>query len=211
MSSLSPHDRPRRRWLDARLAIGIMLIGASVAGVVALVAAADRTEPVLMAERPLVVGELVTEGDLVASQVRLGDDADAYLRPGDLPAEGAVLTRTVGAGELVPVTAVGDSGSEEWASVVVSVTGELPRAVTAGALVDLWAAPLRSAEESPGPEAIASGVTVVRVAHDEGVMGGVRTTGVELVVPRDRVAAVLRAKASEHSLSLVPASLPLDD
>lgn len=210
MSSLSAKDRggrARARWFDVRLAIGIVLVGASIAGVVAIVASADRAVTVYAAGSTLAVGDVITADDLVETDVRLGPATGSYLAPATLPGDGVVITRTVGAGELVPVTAVGESRSDDWASVVITVAGTLPRSVGSGTLVDLWAASARDSDTAPG--IVAAEVTVVRVADDEGMIAGTAVLSVELLVPRDRVARILQSKAAGDALSLVPAAVPL--
>ena len=70
-------------WRDGRLVVGVLLILASVALGVRLVAAADQRVPVFAAARTLVPGERVEAADLARVDVTLGDAAGAYL-----PAEG---------------------------------------------------------------------------------------------------------------------------
>src|SRR5690606_13264936 len=126
MSSMNANDRgasARSRWFDPRLAVGIVLVGASVAGVVAIVTAADSTVTVYASGESLAVGDVLSAADLVATEVRLGGLDDGYLAPGDVPDDGLVVTRTIGAGELIPEGAVGEARSEDWASVVVAIRG----------------------------------------------------------------------------------------
>lgn len=210
-SSLGASDRSgraRSRWLDVRLAIGVVLVGASIAGVVSIVMAADHTVTVYAAADSLAVGDVVTSEDLVEAEVRLGSAAEQYLTPGGVPDAGIVITRTIGSGELVPTAAVGAASREDWASIVVNVTGELPRSVGDGTLADLWAASDRGGDDS-APGVVASGVTVVGVTDDEGMIAGAAMLSVELLVPRERIARVLQAQASGDTLSLIPAAVPL--
>src|SRR5690554_257678 len=210
MSPLSASDQARRpsrpRWFDPRLAVGIALVVASVAGVVMLVGAADRTDTAYAAGSALAIGDVVRVDDLVETEVRLGAAIEHYLTPSRMPDGEIVVTRTISAGELVPASAVGQAKSTDWASLVVSVSGDLPRSVGAGTAVDVWA----TGEESETPGIVASEATVVAVSSEESMVAGAAVSSVELVVPRDRVARLLQAKAAGDFLSLVPAVIPLE-
>jgi hypothetical protein len=197
--------RRRHRLLDPRLAIGVLLVAGSVVGVVAIVGAAGASVTVYAASRTLTAGDTVDGGDLVPRAVRPDSIDGRYLTDAALD-EGAVVTRTVGAGELVPLSAVGTADDVDTASIVVQQAGALPRAVEPGAVVDVWSA-AELAEGGYGPPAVlVDGAVVVRVVEDGGLVGGTDDAGVELLVPRDRLARVLQAIAAGESMSLVPLS-----
>jgi hypothetical protein len=173
----------RRFWFDPRFAIGLLLIVASVAGVVGIVGAAD-------------------------SSVRLAGAERLYLVPDDLPDDGLVVTKAVAEGELVPASAVGSTEGERHTSIVVEVSGELAESVEAGSTVDVW-----SARESAGgvfdaPVVIVSGATVVRLVDRQGLVVDNDSRSVEVLVPRTDVARVLEAIANDDAIAVVPASLP---
>ena len=106
--STVPGERaPRSRWVDPRFGIGVALVLASVAGVVALVSSADRTVPVWSARDAISPGDTVTTDDLVLRKVALGESVRLYLGDSAVPDAGVIATRAVSAGELVPVSAVG--------------------------------------------------------------------------------------------------------
>ena len=101
------------RWLDGRLLLGVVLILVSVVGGANVVRAADRTVQVWKTTRALPVGTVVVRDDVVATRVRLfGADLRRYVDAsrGAAPA-GLVLTRDVGAGELMPAAALADPAS----------------------------------------------------------------------------------------------------
>ena len=205
-----PRERaPRSFWFDPRFGIGLALVVASVAGVVWLVSAADRTVEVWAARSALSPGDMVTGDNLVLRSVRLGDATDLYLGTGLLGDTGLVVTRAVAAGELVPASAVGAPEGVQVASVVVTVRGDLPRSVESGSVVDLWSA--RQTEERDfGPPAVLVGsATVVRVLEADGLIVGSAAVAVEMLVPRSKIAAVLEAIANSDAMSLVPVSLPV--
>ena len=198
-----------RRVIDPRLVIGLALVLASVGGVVALVSAADETVAVIAAGEPLAPGDVVERGDLVTVDVRLAGATERYLVPDDVPAEGVVLTRPVGEGELVPVDAVGSASGLRVASLVLDVAGTLAASVQPGSLVDVWA----SREEEGGrfgpPAVIVSGATVVRLVESDSIVSGGGSTAVEVLVPKARIARVLEAAANSDAVSIVPAGVPV--
>jgi hypothetical protein len=198
----------RRVTIDPRLVIGLLLVAASAAGVFALVSAADASETLYSARVTLTAGDTLDEDDLLPTSVRDGAGGGLYLAPGDLPAEGLVVTRTVGEGELIPMSALGTAAGTRLTAIVLSVDGQLAATVEAGSTVDVWVASEDADGQVGAPEVIVSGATVVRLVESESIVAGRQTTAVEVLVPRDRIARVLEALAAEASVSIVPADLP---
>ena len=194
---------PRRAfWGDARFFLGILLVVASVAGVWLVVAAARQTVPVYAAARTIVPGEVVGADDLRVIDVALGSAGGSYLEPADLD-EAAVATRTIAAGELVPVASIGAADAARTTSVVVRSTVDVPASVAAGSVVEVWSAPLLEQGEYDEPRILVADATVVSVTRDDSMIGG-GAAALELVIPRSDVAATLAAMADESALSVVP-------
>lgn len=195
--------------LDPRLAIGLALVAASVAGMWGIVAAIDDTVEVYAAAGALAPGDRIDKADLVVRAVRLGDVGEKYLVPGDFPSDGLVVTRAVGEGELIPATALGAPESVRVTAIVLSVDGQLASAIQPGSTVDVWAASAAENGEFVSPSAIVTAAGVVRLVATDGIVGAGETTAVEILVPRSRVARVLEALANGDAVSVVPASLPV--
>ena len=208
---MAQQTRPARTrlWFDPRLLIGLVLIAASVAGVVGIVSVADASVQVLAARGALVPGDRIDAADLVAVSVRLQAGDDLYLLPGDVPSDGLVVARAVGEGELVPTAAVGARAGLGLASVVVTINGQLPGAVTPGATADLWASVHEDSSSFGPPSVIVSGATVVRIIEADGLVTSGDVTTLEILVPRLRVARVLEAIANDDAMSIVPSSIPI--
>lgn len=209
----NPHGRSagnkrRRFWFDPRFAIGLVLVAASVAGVVAVVAAADSSVEVMSARVGIAPGATVSAGDMVATEVRAGRVAGLYLSAADLPAGGVVLTRSIAAGELVPVSAVAATSGLEFTSMVLSLTPELPQSVEAGSRLDVWSSREGESGVFAAPTVIVAAAIVVRIVEDEAMMAGSASSAVEVLVPRSAVAGVLEAVANGAVLSAVPVDLP---
>lgn len=145
----SPPARRATRpgWRDPRFALGLLLVAVSVVVGVRVVEGRDDTTPVLAASRPLAAGEVLGPDDVEVVEVRFtsGEDADRYL-PGateeggaESGAEGAVLTRPVGQGELVPRDATSASGDADVQVPLAVPLGSVPSTVSVGSVVDVWA------------------------------------------------------------------------
>lgn len=234
-----PSARRRRvPWLDPRFAVGLVLVLASVLGVVGLVGAANASVDVFAARIALVPGERVHASDLVATSVRVGTTAALYLPATQVPAAGVVVTRAISAGELVPRSAVGSEAGLDLTSLVVTEPAPLAGSVVSGARVDLWSADPAGADAADAsgatgvdgaggsadgaaasgggagasgfapPTVLVSSALVVRIIDAKSL---VDTSGssVELLVPKSDVATVLDAIANGAVLSVVPVDLPL--
>lgn len=200
--------RARAFVLDPRLAIGVVLVAASIVGVVSLVATADDSIEVYAAASPLTPGDRVTSDDLIVRNVKLNESREFYIGRGELPADGFIATRPIGAGELIPASSIGSNEGLSLTAVVVSPQGGLAQVVSSGASVDVWA----SAETEEGgygaPGVIVSGATVVRLIEDDSLVSSASGSALELLVPRSRVARLLEAMANGDVLSVIPANLP---
>lgn len=209
------HDLPQPRaarlrrpsWRDSRLLVGVVLVLASVAVGSRLVASLDRTVPVWAAASTLPSGRVLAAADLQAVNVHLGSSVSAYLTA-DRPAPvGAVLQRTVGAGELVPSAALSSAGTGDRRAVSIPVAAPVPEALRAGAAVDVWS----SAKETTGttggyraPVRLAQGAPVVAVTGEGSQLGVARGASVQVLLPPDQLTAVLDALANGAKVALVP-------
>ncbi|WP_159808525.1 hypothetical protein [Cellulomonas citrea] len=192
----------RPGWRDPRLLVGVAIVAVSVALGSWVVRSASQTVGVYAAARTLAVGEPVTVERLQVVQVR-GVDTDRYLlADGRLP-DGAVLLRSVGAGELVPASAVGDPTDLSVRSVSVPLGSRPVESVPVGSHVDLWFTPAGDAPSGPSgaPHAVVSGVEVARV--DKGAGYG-SAAGIEVLVDVDDLPAVLAALGSDGSVDVLP-------
>ncbi|APF35389.1 SAF domain-containing protein [Microbacterium paludicola] len=197
--------RSRIRRGDARVIIGVVLVLVSIAGVWSVVSAARQTSTVLSAARTIVVGEPVDAADLRVVEVVLGPAGDLYAAPGTLE-PGGVASRTIPAGELVPRAAVASPAEVDATTVVVQTTNAVPGSVTAGTRVEVWSAPRRERDVFADPRILVPDATVRALQSREGIVAQQRSAAVELVVPRDDVAAVLAAIGSGDAISVIPAT-----
>ena len=196
----------RRTWMDPRLAIGVVLVLASLAGVWLVVQQSSRTEAAWSATRTLLPGETIAAGDVQQVAVRMPQSEARYL-DGSVDPVGLVVAASVGEGEVLPLRAVGQAASADRAAVVIDVDGALPRAIRAGALVDVWTAPPTD-EGFAAPSVLVDDAIVVGVLEDEGLLASAGRQ-LELLVPLDQTAPLLEAMSNEHALSVVPLAQPV--
>lgn len=198
-----------RPWFDPRFAIGLVLVVVSVVGVAAIVTTADRTSGVYVARSALAVGDRFDAGDVNLEHVRLGESEARYVTPGRLPRAGLLVTRTVQAGELIPVGAVGTLAGESVTSVVVAVRPTLAESVVAGSAVDVWAAKKTGPSQFDPPEVLVPAASVVRIIAPTGLMSAADGQSVEILVPKGMVGPVLESVANGDAVSVVAVDAPI--
>jgi hypothetical protein len=198
----------RRIAIDPRLAIGALLVAVSVAGVSWIVASADQTVAVYAARSALYPGDRIAAADLTVARMRPGPEVARYLAVAALPEDGAIVTRTVGEGELLPAAALGDTDGATAAAVVVRLSSPLSGSVHPGSLVDLWAAERLDSSGFGPPAVLVPGATIVRVLEDDRLVSDSGVT-LEVLAPRASVARLLEAVTNEDALAAVPVSVPL--
>jgi hypothetical protein len=202
-AQVTPRQRPRALWADARFVIGVVLVLVSIAGVWFVVASSRQTIPVYAATRTLVAGESISPSELRVVDVALGSLEGAYASGDTLPPD-AVATRTIPAGELIPAAAVGAASEIRTTAIVVPSSTAIPASVEVGTPVEVWAAPLDGDGVRQAPRILVADAAVAALPSSDSVMA-TNVPSVELIVPRESVADVLAALAGEATLSVVPA------
>lgn len=196
--------------LDPRLLIGIVLVAVSTVGVWALVSGLDDSTDVYAVRDTVTPGTRLQASDLALESARLGGNAVHYLTPGDLPEQGLVVTRSIGAGEFVPDSAVDTVDRVGLATVVVPSRGALPSELGVGSTVDVWAAAELGHGEFEPPAVLVAGAQIAGIHEPEGMMASSSGVSVELLIPREKVAALLQALAASDAIDLVPARASVD-
>ena len=196
-------------WFDPRFAIGLVLVVVSLVGVWLLVSGAERSIGVYAARAPLAVGDQVDASDFALTPVRFEDADNLYLTPDAFPVEGLLITRSIAAGELIPTAAVGTRAGGSVTSVVIEIDGKLAASIGPGAVVDIWSAREGDSGEYGPPSVLVAEASVVRLVEATGIIAGGSGQEIEVLVPKDKVAAVLEAVANSDSLALVPVNLSI--
>jgi hypothetical protein len=187
------------RWLDARLALGVLLVLVSIVAGARIFASADTLTGVYVAAHDLVPGQHLTSADLDVTRVRLPAAGGRYIAAGAAPPVGYVVTRYVGAGELVPLGAV-SAGAATTRSRLVTVpvqSGHLADALQRGDLVDVYVTAKAAAGAAvPAPTLVLAGVPVESRDGGSRSFSGTSQLAVVLAVPVDQVAALVHAVES---------------
>lgn len=197
----------RPSWRDPRLGVGVLLVAGSVALGSWTMARADHTVTVFTAATVLAPGEQLEEDDLVATQVSVPDVANLYLTPDTEPAEGAVVLRTVGEGEMVPLAALGSAETVQVRTVTVALDAALADSVGPGSRVDLWVAepaPDAGGQTLLPPEPLVQSVEVAQVHENTSIFAGTDEMIAQVLVGTDDLAAVLAAQTGGGQITIVP-------
>ena len=191
------------RRFDMRLIIGIALVIAAALAGFLLVTAADNTTAVYAATKTLAPGHVLQKSDLVLTDVKLGKSGNSYLSASQLSA-GSVVTKTVGAGELIPISAVGTAKQVATTNVVVQLDLPLSSDATEGSTVDVWASMAAGQGVFGPPAVIIPGAQIAHITEATGLAASTGGVRVEIVVPQSKVAALLESQANGDAISLVP-------
>lgn len=198
------------RWLDARLAVGVLLVLVAVVAGARVFAAADTMTTVYVAAHDLVPGQHVSADDVAVGRVRLDGQGDYYVAASSAPPVGYVVTRFVGAHEFLPAAALSARAVGDSRFVTLPVQpGHLPGELARGDRVDVYLTPkVGAGEPAPTPRLVLAGVPVESREGGARTFSGDATLAVVLAVPRADVAAVVHAvESGTIDLVGVPASV----
>ncbi len=181
------------RWRDPRLAVGIVLMSASVILGVRVVDAADDTVPVWSVQEDVSAGSPLTASQLTARHVHFdGDDARLYLSADAALPRGMVLDHDVSAGELLAVSSLRLETDTSAAELPLAVSsGSLPADLAPGDLVDVWVTPDPA---EPGPTSAAaevlSEVSIVSLDTSSAALGAGDATRILIALDDAAVAGL---------------------
>ncbi|RII42561.1 flagellar biosynthesis protein FlgA [Galactobacter valiniphilus] len=181
---------------DPRFVIGVVLVLASVLGVVALVQSFDKTQAVYAAARDLGAGSELTREDLVVLNVRLGDSAGAYLSAASEPPAGTRVLAAVRQGELLPLRALGPAGDERR-PMRLDLDGGAPAGVWVGSHVDVFVTEVKDGATA-APRVALRSLEVTAISTSEAGLAGNSRTVLEVLVPPAEVATLVAARGAER-------------
>lgn len=190
-------------WKDPRLLIGLMLVLASTAGVIALLESQDSTTEVYAAREDIPVGSALSLEDVVAVPVNLGDSASAY-RPVDegFP-DDAVATRLIPQGELIPASAIGSADDLDRKPVGLTVEDPLPSGTAAGDRVDVWVSLRADTNTYEEPRLLLEAAEIAEMTVGESALGGSASTLVQVLVEDAAMPQLLDALSNEARIAVV--------
>jgi hypothetical protein len=187
---------PRARWLDTRLLLGVLLVLLAVVLGAKVLADADERVQVWSVTRDLGSDTVLTPSDVSVTAVRLDEAARSYVAASE-DVDGVVLTRPVGRGELLPLSAVTHDAAPDLRRVVIEVDRYGVTGLDKGRVVDVYVVPEESAgEDEVPPELVLASVTVAEDVRGEGGFGASGDkAAVTLLVESGDVASVIDAVA----------------
>lgn len=194
----------RPGWKDPRLALGAVLVIASVAGTVYLVGELHQTSTVYVASTNITLGEKLTSENMNTQEVQLGNTLDYYLHTdGELGSDARANT-FISAGELIPVTSITHSEMGSRRPINVDLPADLSSSITPGSFVDVWIATRESTGNTYGvPEKLSSMVEVAARIESGGGLVGTHGTNLELLVEPNQLEPLLQALANESRIIVV--------
>jgi len=192
-----------RRRLDSRLVVGSLVIIASVCAGYFVINSADHSSKVYVTTTTLFAGTALTDHNLSLVPANLASASNAYIAEGDLVA-GSIATRTIGAGEFLPESAVGSASSVTSTRLVVDVTSGLPTDTIPGTAVDVWATLVDPFGDVPSSSSIVvPGATFVREVESNSIASEVSLRA-ELLIPRSALRSLLVAQGDGARIVVVP-------
>jgi hypothetical protein len=200
----------RPGWLDTRLVAGVLLVLLSVVVGARLLASADDSEPVWIAAHDLAPGSQIAAGDLRRGRVHLYGDASRYVSGSAAAPIGYVLTRGVGADELLPVGAIVDPHTAHPFRLVTVPVDQfhLPPHLASGERVDVYVTPHTTSDRPGRATVVYAGAVVASIDTGSHGLGGGGTSGVGVVLsvpPRAAADLVTALHAGDVDLVRVPA------
>ncbi|QIV85963.1 hypothetical protein D3791_01790 [Glutamicibacter mishrai] len=194
----------RPGWKDPRLALGAVLVVASVAGTMYLVGEMHETTTVYVARSNITLGEQLTAENMKTQEVQLGETAGRYLNP-DLDIDDLARANTfISAGELIPVTSVTHSDLGSRRPINIELPADLTSSIGPGSFVDVWIAKRESGGNTYGvPEKLSSMVEVAARVESGGGLVDRQGTNLELLVEPNQLEPLLQALANESRIIVI--------
>ena len=190
-------------WKDPRLLVGLLLVLASVVGVVSLVGAADQTTDVYVAREAIAVGEKLTADNTARAKVRLGELEEHYISgEAGLP-DGLVAIQRIGKEQLLPKESLGKPDELDRKPVAITIDEPLPAQALAGSRVDVWVAQPDTRNGFSQPSMLLPGAEIAQVTPGSTALGSSRSTVLMVLVSEDQMPKLLGAQANKAKISVV--------
>ena len=158
----------------ARMPLAITLIVAAFGSAFFISTYSNRGYNYWVIAQPVTPGHVITQTDLTADHLNLGQSTEYYLRQTD-QAVGLVATRQMQIGEVISITDV-SSSAQSMATSAVPLnlrSGDLAAGISVGDAVDLyWVLDSRNGEEVIDPILILGGVILIGLDDSKNSLGG---------------------------------------
>lgn len=211
LSEVVTEQAPARRFVpngikDVRWIVGVLLLALGIAGTLRVITSFDDSVRVWSARTALVPGQRLSSSDLVATHVHLDAGSARYVEADAAP--NGVVQRAIGAGELLPRSAVGDASQVTVRAISVTLDRGQADVVRSGSDVEVWVANKKDGSGTTAFDQPTQIVPRALVSHVGGRAGGVVAVAdgqpVEILVPRESLASMIDAVNSGSKITLVP-------
>ena len=205
-SSNRDHESPRLRkpsWRDPRLLGGILLVLASLAGVMLLLAQMDKTVGVYAAKKELAYGQPVDEEGLKVVQVNLGEAQNHYWLSGEELPEKMVAVRSIKTDELIAKKAIDHAVPAGEQSLVLSLPVENTSGLQPGDEVEVWVAQRTGPQDYADPQRTVERAVLSEITDDQGAWSTSSRAKVRIWLGSEQIPEVLKAQATQSQIYLV--------
>jgi hypothetical protein len=178
---------------SARMPLAITLIIAAFASAFFISTYSNKGADYWVVANSFAPGHLITESDLVATHMNLGNSSENYLSTSD-QLIGLVATRTMGVGEVISTSDVTTSSQAMSTSAVpLSLrSADLASGVIVGDSVDIyWVLDSRNGEGVMDPILILGGVSLIGLDDSKNAIGG--DIGITVAIEETQVLRLLSA------------------
>ena len=190
-------------WKDPRLLVGVLLILASVVGVISLLGSADKTTEVFVAREAIAVGEKLTPDNVSRVKVRLGEVESHYITAESGMPDGVVAVQRIGKDQLLPRESLGAVDLLDRKPVAVTVQEALPEQAVAGTRVDVWVSMPDARNGFAQPKLLLPGAEIAEVSPGSTALGSSKSTVLMVLVGDEHMPSLLGAQANEAKISVV--------
>jgi hypothetical protein len=178
---------------SARMPLAITLIIAAFASAFFISTYSNKGADYWVVANSFAPGHLITESDVVATHMNLGNSSENYLSTSD-QLIGLVATRTMGVGEVISTSDVTTSSQAMSTSAVpLSLrSADLASGVIVGDSVDIyWVLDSRNGEGVMDPILILGGVSLIGLDDSKNALGG--DIGITVAIEETQVLRLLSA------------------
>lgn len=190
-------------WKDPRLLVGVLLILASVVGVISLLGSADKTTEVFAAREAIAVGDKLSPDNVSRVKVRLGDVESRYITAESGMPEGVVAVQRIGKDQLLPRESLGNVDVLDRKPVAVTVQEALPDQAVAGTRVDVWVSMPDARNGFAPPKLLLPGAEIAQVSPGSTALGSSKSTVLMVLVGDEHMPSLLGAQANDAKISVV--------
>jgi Flp pilus assembly protein CpaB len=196
---------PSKRSIDWRIIVGLVMVLGGGVGTLALVGWMDTTKPYLSVVSDVVEGQTLTSNDVAVVDVHVRQGDVPYLMASDRElVEGARVTTSLSAGELIPLQALGSPRALDTTTITMPMQAGGAPWLLPGARVDVWMSPAIEQGLYGPPRVVSVHAVVSGVRSEEGFAADPSVVNVDIRVVRRDAPAIIGALANRFPLHLTP-------